>query len=80
VRCGVLARGEGGAGVLPQKRCDWTGRRQNWLTVAGPMPRAVRLCFRRREVITLFVYRAGTSSDGLCPRYFTAAHSTNRAR
>ena len=44
VRCGVLARGEGGAGVLPQKRCDWTGRRQNWPTVAGPMPRAVRLC------------------------------------
>ena len=31
--CGVLARREGGAGVLPQKRCDWTGRRQNWLTV-----------------------------------------------
>ena len=44
VRCGVLARREGGAGVLPQKRCDWTGRRQNWPTVAGPMPRAVRLC------------------------------------
>ena len=36
VRCGVLARREGGAGVLPQKRCDWTGRRQNWPTVAGP--------------------------------------------
>ena len=44
VRCGVLARREGGAGVLPQKRCDWTGRRQNWPTVAGPMPRVVRLC------------------------------------
>ena len=47
MRCGVLARGEGGAGVLPQKRCDWTGRRQNWLTVAGPMPREVRLCYNR---------------------------------
>ena len=22
--CGVLVRREGGAGVLPQKRCDWT--------------------------------------------------------
>ena len=44
VGSGVLARGAGGAGVLPQKRCDWTGRRRNWLTVAGPMPRAVRLC------------------------------------
>ena len=45
MRGGVLARGEGGAGVLPsEERCDWTGRRQNWLTVAGPMPRAVRLC------------------------------------
>ena len=36
VRCGVLARREGGAGVLPQKRCNWTGRRQSWPTVAGP--------------------------------------------
>ena len=42
--CGVLVRREGGAGVLPQKRCDWTGWRQNWLTVAGPMLRAERLC------------------------------------
>ena len=25
VRCGVLARREGRAGVLPQKRCDWAG-------------------------------------------------------
>ena len=33
VGCGVLARREGGAGVLPQKRCDWTGRRQNWSTM-----------------------------------------------
>ena len=33
VGCGVLARREGGAGVLPQKRCDWTGRRQNWPTM-----------------------------------------------
>ena len=45
VRCGVLARREGGAGVLPQKRCDWTGRRQKLADyVAGPMPRAVRPC------------------------------------
>ncbi len=30
--CGVLVRREGGAGVLPQKRRDWTGWRQIWLT------------------------------------------------
>ena len=40
VGCGALARREGGAGVLPQKRCDWTGWRQNWPTVAGPTPGA----------------------------------------
>ena len=34
--CGVLVRREGGAGVLPQKRRDWTSWRQNWLTTAGP--------------------------------------------
>ena len=36
VRCGVLARGKGGAGVLPQKRCDWTGRRQKLADYGRP--------------------------------------------
>ena len=31
---------------LSEERCDWTGRRQNWLTVAaaGPVPRVWFTC------------------------------------
>ena len=59
--CGVLARREGGAGVFPQKRCDWTGWRQN-------CGRLSRRCLWRRGSPTLLEVSPGAAQPRLQPR------------
>ena len=44
VRCGDLARGRVGQVCYLRKGATGPAGVRNWLTVAGPMPRAVRLC------------------------------------